>query len=334
MNNLWLSIIIPLYNPSLDLLEICINSTLNILAPMEIILVDDGSENCVSEFYHNMSADRRIRYFYQPNSGVSVARNLGIEKACGEYLFFLDADDEIPLQWCTFINNEYTQLTSEWILFNITDYFTNSKKTKERNIFINKNENIAIEQIALIMVQSNVLNESWGKLISRKLVNDSCIIFPPGVKQGEDVCFNTLVLNSVNSVQCYPISSYTYKRVDSNNTERLVRAPYDYFDDLGCYYAALYNLVDCQLKGNPEMLVRLFEQVISEIGSTVLKLTRHKMLDRPREMLIEKWIANRPEILSIRRNQLHSLKSKLMYTLLKNKMWNIFRICGAIIKSR
>src|SRR5205085_862922 len=59
--------------------------------PSEIIVVDDGSRDSTRE--RLMPYESRIRYLFQKNQGVSAARNLGIEKATGEWVAFLDADD-------------------------------------------------------------------------------------------------------------------------------------------------------------------------------------------------------------------------------------------------
>jgi GT2 family glycosyltransferase len=63
-------------------------------SPMEAIVIDDGSTDdtgkLIEQYYGD---DSRVRYFYQPNKGVSAARNLGISHAKGDYLAFLDSDD-------------------------------------------------------------------------------------------------------------------------------------------------------------------------------------------------------------------------------------------------
>lgn len=90
----FLSIIIPVYNMEKSL-EISINSILEqTFENWEIIIIDDGSRDssCVigqrySEKFSN------ITYFFQENRGVSAARNLGIEKARGGWIIFMDADD-------------------------------------------------------------------------------------------------------------------------------------------------------------------------------------------------------------------------------------------------
>jgi glycosyltransferase involved in cell wall biosynthesis len=86
------SVVIPLYNKQ-DFISKCIESVLTQSFPsFEIIVIDDGSQDNSEKIVKEIKDDR-VRYFHQKNSGVSAARNKGIEEASGEYIAFLDADD-------------------------------------------------------------------------------------------------------------------------------------------------------------------------------------------------------------------------------------------------
>ena len=87
-----ISVIIPTYNRKKTLAR-AIQSVINqSLSPIEILIIDDGSndgtEEWVKENFQN------IKYIYQNNRGVSSARNIGIENANGDWVAFLDSDDE------------------------------------------------------------------------------------------------------------------------------------------------------------------------------------------------------------------------------------------------
>ena len=87
-----ISVIIPTYNRKKTLAR-AIQSVINqSLSPFEILIIDDGSndgtEEWVKENFQN------IKYIYQNNRGVSSARNIGIENANGDWVAFLDSDDE------------------------------------------------------------------------------------------------------------------------------------------------------------------------------------------------------------------------------------------------
>lgn len=102
------SVVIPTYNGREHLLE-SVNSALNqTYAPMEIIVVDDGSQEDILEILSPVS--NRIRYIRQENGGPAAARNKGISLALGEYIAFLDDDDlwhpeNIEVQMRTMRNN-------------------------------------------------------------------------------------------------------------------------------------------------------------------------------------------------------------------------------------
>lgn len=91
-----ISIVIPIFNSEKYLLE-CLNSVLNqSFSDFEVLCINDGSIDRSKEICEQyVRKDKRFRLYNQKNAGVSVARNLGIEKAQGEYLCFVDSDDVI-----------------------------------------------------------------------------------------------------------------------------------------------------------------------------------------------------------------------------------------------
>ena len=92
------SIIVPVYNVS-KYVSCCIDSVLNqSISDFELLLVDDGStDDCGSICDSYAERDNRIRVFHKVNGGVSSARNVGLDHARGEWVFFLDADDLLPV---------------------------------------------------------------------------------------------------------------------------------------------------------------------------------------------------------------------------------------------
>lgn len=86
------TVVIPAYNAAQHISRAIDSVLTQTLPPDEIIVVDDGSTDDtvkkISEF------GDKIKYLYQENAGASVARNTGINRATGEWIAFLDADDE------------------------------------------------------------------------------------------------------------------------------------------------------------------------------------------------------------------------------------------------
>ena len=98
MNEKKISIILPVYNGAEYLAE-SIESILNqTYAHLEIVLVDDGSpDGCPQICDEYATTDKRIVVIHKENGGLSDARNVGTKKAVGDYVYYLDSDDEIPL---------------------------------------------------------------------------------------------------------------------------------------------------------------------------------------------------------------------------------------------
>lgn len=87
-----ISVVIPLYNKGFIISE-TLNSVLaQTFTDFEVVIVNDGSTDNSFEIVSNFT-DKRIKLFQQKNKGAAAARNLGIEKATGELIAFLDADD-------------------------------------------------------------------------------------------------------------------------------------------------------------------------------------------------------------------------------------------------
>lgn len=90
-----LTIIIPLYNASKDISNV-ISSLYPFESPCEILLINDGSTDNTAEICKNLSQRHpEITFIDKPHTGVSDTRNTGIKAAKGEYILFLDADDEL-----------------------------------------------------------------------------------------------------------------------------------------------------------------------------------------------------------------------------------------------
>ena len=93
-----ISVIIPMYN-SKNTIKIAIDSVINQIykEPIEIIVINDGSkdgcEKIVEDMILNNQTNRIIKLINKPNGGVSSARNIGLQKASGEFIAFLDSDD-------------------------------------------------------------------------------------------------------------------------------------------------------------------------------------------------------------------------------------------------
>lgn len=90
------TVIVPAYNAE-KTIEKCVDSIFaQSYQNMEIIIVDDGSTDKTPEICQRYEIGSRVKYFWQENSGVSAARNKGLELASGQKIIFCDSDDWLP----------------------------------------------------------------------------------------------------------------------------------------------------------------------------------------------------------------------------------------------
>lgn len=96
MNNIFVSIIVPVYNVEQYLRESVESIICQINEDWELILVDDGSpDGCPQICDEYAEKDGRVKVIHQQNQGVAVARNAGLDVAQGEWIWFVDSDDVI-----------------------------------------------------------------------------------------------------------------------------------------------------------------------------------------------------------------------------------------------
>ena len=104
-----ISVIIPVYNAGNYIVD-TLNSVLQqTLKDIEVIVVNDGSnDQSLAECYRLQEIDKRIIIINQDNQGVSKARNVGKQNATGDYIIFIDADDELDCRMLYFIYIAFT----------------------------------------------------------------------------------------------------------------------------------------------------------------------------------------------------------------------------------
>ena len=128
-----ISVIIPLYNKE-SAIENTVSSVLKqTYKNFELIISDDGSTDNSSSIIKRMALDdKRIKYFYKSNGGVSSARNYGLSKAVGDWVVFIDADDEM-------LPNNLEHLHSLVANYNVEIAAANVFLHNEKGLFENLN---------------------------------------------------------------------------------------------------------------------------------------------------------------------------------------------------
>ena len=169
-----ISVIIPVYNVKAYLAE-CLESIMNqTLKELEIICVDDGStDGSFSLLQEYALKDARIQVFQQQNSGPSVARNLGLTHATGEFVIFMDSDDLYPEK--DVLETLYQKATAHQVVIcgGELNHFD-----KEGNSY--DNSDYCFEQEGLISYKDYQLDYGYTRFVFQRLfLLENNITFPP-----------------------------------------------------------------------------------------------------------------------------------------------------------
>ena len=180
-----ISVIIPVYKVE-QYLHRCVDSVLQqTYQNLEIILVDDGSpDTCGAICDQYTLQDARIKVIHKANAGLGEARNSGMEIATGDYFFFLDSDDFIPLDAIACLYERILQDNSDMAVGRFTLYYDDGS-TDDSGTRWMKNAVYTGEQIIEQMKEDQQLVPSaWGKLYKKELFQE---IRYPKVACGEDL---------------------------------------------------------------------------------------------------------------------------------------------------
>lgn len=204
-----ISVIVPIYNVE-KYIKKCVDSIIKqTYKNIEIILVDDGSPDECGKICDEYSIkDSRIIVVHKANGGLSDARNVGIDKANGKYICFIDSDDYIDDNYIELLYNaikENNVEISQCGIKKITEdeVFIENIGYKENNV---KNSKQMLKDLYITNWENIVV---WNKMYLRELFND--IRFPKG-KIHEDEYTTYKILYKVNNVAIINDFLYNYRQ--------------------------------------------------------------------------------------------------------------------------
>lgn len=200
-----ISVIVPVYNAEAYLGE-CVESLMRqTLNDIEILLINDGSIDNSAVICEKYSAlDNRIRFFNQPNAGVSVARNKGLQEAKGEYVCFVDADDVVA---SNFLQTLFDM--SGCGDFAICGY------TRNQSILGQKGSTVKYYDTKSFIIQ--IFDESlvhpniWMMMFKNAIIRKKEISFTPGCVRNEDTEFYIKYMIHENRIAVSDYKGYFYR---------------------------------------------------------------------------------------------------------------------------
>lgn len=210
-----ISVIVPVYNAE-NYIEKCLNSLVNQkINDYEILIIDDGSTDrsrVICESFQNKY--NQVKLFCQNNSGVSAARNRGLEAAKGEYIIFVDADDWIKPDTLEKIQKNIQIYKPDVIIYGIlyikNDIVTYEFNMEEKICCTPEETSDYIKEI----YKTGIIASPVNKVYSREAIGDNR--FNEKVNYGEDLQFNMQVFLSVNSIVNLSEMFYCYNNHENS----------------------------------------------------------------------------------------------------------------------
>ena len=237
-----ISIVVPIYNGE-NYIKDCLKSIVcQTYTDWELLLIDNASTDNSLRFCKEYAAqDDRIQVFQQHrNMGVSVARNLGIEKARGEFITFIDIDDWVAEDYLEKFLSIWKQTKADMIICDYQKaYDIDRKNTKKQKQECTELEIFTTEEyLEKYFLDGNT--HCWGVLFDRELVDR--IYFPKGMTIGEDMLF---LLNVAQVAKKIVVTGYKgyYYYINEKGAMNKKFTP-SYMDQIYCWEKALEKITE------------------------------------------------------------------------------------------
>lgn len=299
------SIIIPVYNVEKYLTK-CLDSVLSqTWGDYEVIIVDDGSTDSSPQICDEYEKkDERIVVVHQENKGISGARNIGIQKARGEWITFLDSDDWWEAEYLESMKLKNVELC----VCGYNVLYEESQKDFACNL----------EQADLTILNyishieeyfGTVFNYVWGKMYQKNIIQQSGL-FIEDVALGEDLLFNIEYYKKCKTVRVVEKSLVNYRQVDNSLSHRYHEKMFEYYE-LG--YASYINLLKEYGIYNGSNEKRLLKKYWGNFAESLLGLSRsQKKISEKKRIIMQKQKSSLyKECVTLYRNGEMQIKSRM-----------------------
>lgn len=245
-----ISCIVPVYNCK-EYLRECLESIINqTYTDFEVLLIDDGSTDGSDEICRIYTEiDNRIRYYRKENGGAASARNLGLEKAAGEFISFVDSDDVISSDYFEKMLETAIKTNVDMVVSSVDKGYSSNGKILpdalwKREEYIKK----ALTEFEHIAVYS-----LWTKLLRKSVIEKSQLRMPEEYRLSEDQIFIIKLMGIVDTIATVSYSGYYYRDNQSSLTHNRLDPE------------VLNNIIDAE-----KMVCRETERVMLGITNEVL----------------------------------------------------------------
>lgn len=240
-----ISIVIPCYNVE-EYISQCLDSVVNqTYENIEIICINDGStDNTLTILKNFVQRDHRMILLDQTNKGLSLARNVGLEKCTGDFVMFLDSDDYLSLQTLSEVSAYLNK--RELICFSYNRVYNDDINPRKLNLHGEYNADYIQRRMVGLCneelsdpSQMDSLVTVCMKLYVADIIKKNNILFTDTSLIGtEDLLFNLQYLEFAKNVEVIDLPFYFYRKTNASSLTSI------YKENLFEKWKVLYSIID------------------------------------------------------------------------------------------
>lgn len=310
-----ISIIVPVYNCE-KYISNCINSILEqSFKDFELILVDDGSSDRSFEICESFAKkDNRVRAIHQPNSGVSRARNRGLDEAKGEYIGFVDGDDCVDKEMYKRLYKNLADNNADISICGIVNYFLKKNGTTEKvrqsqvdGFWIFSGEQALKEALQSRLYSVNPVNKLFKKELFDKLrypegkISEDAFLIPVVISKAGKVVYDSkpmyYYLRRENSITTSNFSDRDWDVVEAyKNHLNMVSEKFPNLKEVAKFrhlWAYTYVIDKIMLSENSENYLEDFKKAFNFIKKNILQIIFNPYFSLKRKIAVMVLLINK-----------------------------------------
>lgn len=319
-----ISIIVPVYNAS-KTLNRCIESVLSqTFTEFEVLLINDGSTDDSGQICEKFSKhDSRVRVFHIANSGVSSARNYGLDLAKGDWITFVDSDDWLDE---AYLEKLYIDNLSAVDL--VISYGRNVCNYSVVQEILYQDQCISVNEVPSLFLKYDLAWQTspWAKLYSKDIIAD--LRFIEGMHIGEDLVFLYSYIMKCDTIYVVGTSYYNY---DVSNVNTLTRRIGNFAEESYAYrnvLSILDKVID-RFKISDKMVLKKMAWIKSYYTHRVLNSLYHtKTMSRTQRYHVILGLDINNYIANIEHT---SIKESILCWLLSARMFKVYDFLRIIV---
>ncbi len=241
MNNIKVSIIIPVFNVENYLVKCLESITAQTMQELEIICINDGStDNSLEILKHFAQKDERIIIINKENEGQGIAKNIGLQNATGEYIGFVDPADWIDEHMYEYMYKQAKNLNSEIVICDFISYKDCKHKAQKEDFFLKAVSKTRVQTANIpsncnidknIILDTLLVTPSYcgNKIYLAKFLKDFNIDFLPQ-KYYENIPFTLKCMVFANNISYTDSPFYRYRIHKSSTLQISEKQYYEYIN--------------------------------------------------------------------------------------------------------